>query len=103
MGYPGQSHRQGGEEMFLKKIGAKNFFSKKIRGVGVGRRLFLLKKLKNNFFQNHHFSIQCIHNVVFIPLYKAGCGENQKGGEDFFGKNKGVKDFFSGLKIKIKL
>ena len=44
MGYTIQNHRQGGEEMFLKKIGAKSVFRKKW-----GRRDFSKKGVKSFF------------------------------------------------------
>ena len=46
MGYTIQNHRQGGEEMFLKKIGAKSFFRKKW-----GQRDFSKKGVKSFFFK----------------------------------------------------
>ena len=41
MGYPGQNHRQGGEEVFLKTIGAKSFFFKKEK---MGAKRFFEKR-----------------------------------------------------------
>ena len=47
MGYPGQNHRQGGEEVFLKKIGAKSFFFRKRKNGG--EEIFRKKRVKSSY------------------------------------------------------
>ena len=69
MGYPGQDHRQGGEERFLKKIGAKR------------RRVFFLEKMG-------------VKSSYGIP----GPEPSTRGRRKVFEKNRGAEFFFGKMK-----